>query len=500
MAAVVSMRRLDEIRRLESDLQDAVLLLARLATDTGRHPESGGVQVRFTDATRLPRFWRGRSSQGRSSECTRRPSRARPASQSSDPGDGRTRLCSVPNRGAQGIVDGLAERLHRSVVVGDRNLHVLYSSRHFRDEDPVRVEAILNREANSRAIEYVLDQGVASWTSVGVIPPNPDLGMAARVCLPVRWHGELLAFVMVIDANGSVTTRERSALAKAGESLIPYLAAELMDTDLALDSLVHDLLSPAAEVRRTALASAPAGLAEDFRTVTAICLMARPGSHHGESALASVAMRRTLSLPTPTGVTRQLGAVEESSAVVLLGSHRSPSRRTLAEHALRMLARAQDPSVTPVELVAGLGPSVEGLGRAFDTAEAAGAAARAAFLGLRGTISAWDELGAYGPLLRIPASQLRLDIIPAELRLLLNVDRDRTLTSTLRTYLDVACSAHAAAEALLVHRTTLYYRLRRIEELTGLSLSDGQTRVALHVGLLLLDIIQATQREPRDAT
>ena len=35
VAAVVGMRHLDEIRRLESDLHDAVLLLARLATDTG---------------------------------------------------------------------------------------------------------------------------------------------------------------------------------------------------------------------------------------------------------------------------------------------------------------------------------------------------------------------------------------------------------------------------------------------------------------------------------
>ena len=35
VAAVISMRHLDEIRRLESDLHDAVLLLARLATDTG---------------------------------------------------------------------------------------------------------------------------------------------------------------------------------------------------------------------------------------------------------------------------------------------------------------------------------------------------------------------------------------------------------------------------------------------------------------------------------
>lgn len=35
VAAIVSMQHLDDIRRLESDLQDCVLLLARLATDTG---------------------------------------------------------------------------------------------------------------------------------------------------------------------------------------------------------------------------------------------------------------------------------------------------------------------------------------------------------------------------------------------------------------------------------------------------------------------------------
>lgn len=39
VAAVVSMRHLEEIRELESDLRDAVLLLARAATDTGRRTD-----------------------------------------------------------------------------------------------------------------------------------------------------------------------------------------------------------------------------------------------------------------------------------------------------------------------------------------------------------------------------------------------------------------------------------------------------------------------------
>ena len=38
---------------------------------------------------------------------------------------------------------------------------------------------------------------------------------------------------------------------------------------------------------------------------------------------------------------------------------------------------------------------------------------------------------------------------------------------------------------LTIHRHTLYYRLRRIQELTTLDLSIGQDRLELHVGLSL---------------
>lgn len=36
VAALVSMRHLDELRRLEADLRETALLLSRAATDTGR--------------------------------------------------------------------------------------------------------------------------------------------------------------------------------------------------------------------------------------------------------------------------------------------------------------------------------------------------------------------------------------------------------------------------------------------------------------------------------
>jgi DNA-binding PucR family transcriptional regulator len=58
-----------------------------------------------------------------------------------------------------------------------------------------------------------------------------------------------------------------------------------------------------------------------------------------------------------------------------------------------------------------------------------------------------------------------------------------TLVGTLETYLDHAGDAQAAASALFVHRSTLYNRLHRIEELTGIDLRAGDDRLELHLGL-----------------
>lgn len=53
------------------------------------------------------------------------------------------------------------------------------------------------------------------------------------------------------------------------------------------------------------------------------------------------------------------------------------------------------------------------------------------------------------------------------------------LRETLRTYLKLSGVKPAICEALFIHRNTLSYRLRKIEELLGLDLQDGQTRATL---------------------
>lgn len=57
------------------------------------------------------------------------------------------------------------------------------------------------------------------------------------------------------------------------------------------------------------------------------------------------------------------------------------------------------------------------------------------------------------------------------------------LVPTLEAYLDLGGGMQEIADRLFIHRNSLIYRLRRIEELTGRTLSDPHDRLNLHVAL-----------------
>ncbi|PZF84226.1 PucR family transcriptional regulator [Jiangella anatolica] len=63
------------------------------------------------------------------------------------------------------------------------------------------------------------------------------------------------------------------------------------------------------------------------------------------------------------------------------------------------------------------------------------------------------------------------------------------LTRTLATYLDRGGNYDETAAALIIHRSTLRYRLQRIRELTGHDLGDPETRLNLHVAVRAWSIL-----------
>jgi hypothetical protein len=88
-------------------------------------------------------------------------------------------------------------------------------------------------------------------------------------------------------------------------------------------------------------------------------------------------------------------------------------------------------------------------------------------------VAHWGDLGGWRPITQLPGPD------PVVVRLL----GDPVLTRTAEVFLDCAGRASVAARELSVHRQTLYYRLARIQSLTGLDLADGEHRLLLHTAV-----------------
>lgn len=397
----------------------------------------------------------------------------------------------------QRLIDALAERLQRSVVIDDPGVRLLYTSRHFGDEDDVRTHAVLQRRASSAAVGHVLAQGVGGWTRAGVIPPLPEIGMQARVCHPVRWRGRLLGLLLVVDSDGSVTTSELGEITRVGEEVAPLLvdegdgaATRVAD---AREAATRDLLDATHAVRRGAVRELAGLLDVDaVEHARVLHVEVRPGGDgavnpaHVEAALRYALQEHGADAAAP----HVLAAVGESDAHLVLGSPREIGGAAAERHAEQLVRSLDAIAAGRFVGVVGVGGPVRGLDRAWTSGRQARLASEAARAVLPDRVAHWATLGATGTLLQLPPGALAPELLPDELQRLLAVDRDGSLVESVRRLLAHGGSMPATAAALHIHRTTLYYRLDRVRQLTGLDLDDGRTRLALHVGLSLMDLAE----------
>jgi sugar diacid utilization regulator len=383
----------------------------------------------------------------------------------------------------QALVDDLADELGRSVVINDPVVRMLCTSRHFGDEDEVRVRAVLQRDAGAEVSRYVLDQGVARWPGAGIVPGRADLGMRDRLCVPLRAGGRLVGLLMVIDADGTLTGGQRARIEEASRTAAALLEPAPADAS-EREHLVGRLLDDDPDERRAAARAAdwPAD-AEGGGVITVVAVL-EVAPDAGPVPEADAVLRTVLASAVRRHPHRHLSAVAGGrGTLVRAGAHPTPD--DLLAQVERMVVAADRLLGREGAVVAGLGAPAAGPDSARTSHAQAAAAARGARLvaGL-GPVARWESLGPYAILLRLPDP----GPVPEPLLRLLRHRSAPRLVATLRAFLDHAGSMPRTAEALHLHRTSLYYRLDRITELTGLDLDDGRDRLLLHLGLLVLDL------------
>lgn len=376
----------------------------------------------------------------------------------------------------QDLVDEASSLLEAPVTLEDRRFRLLASGAHTGGADPVRVETVLGRGSGPETRAWFESFGIARARGPVHVSADPERGIAARLCLPARWHDVVQGYLWAIEPpEGLAPERVRVAedlAAHAGE-ILARLASRWRETE----RLVLDLLEPT-----TVGGGAPAReLADD--------LALSPGAKVAVAVLGAAPgqVLRAEQVLGPGGVPRRVGVAERGGDLVLLVPASTPTSVTeVVEHALSALDRLGHPGC-----VAGVGDEVP-----LPEAATSHRRARAALRVVRPTsiggeglapdlrVHPWSSLGIRR-LLGGEAGDELLEAVrtPAVAELL---GAPAELVETARVYLDEAGSVAATASRLGLHRQSVYHRLQRIETVTGLDLARGRDRLELHLGLLVL--------------
>ncbi|WP_103377326.1 PucR family transcriptional regulator [Streptomyces noursei] len=423
----------------------------------------------------------------------------------------------------QQLVDEISAALGAPATLEDRDFGLIAFGAHESEDDevmdPVRTRSILQRRSSAAVRAWFEAFGIARATAPLRIPPDPAAGVfKGRICLPVRHRGVVHGYVWLLD-DGHLTDLElggasappdpRMAQAMENAARIGALLADESRAGSELAQVLRELLTSRAAGRAAAAAALRDALRDTLRftpgtPLTLVAVLPWDAAATDTAPLPSLP-GLLAACPLPTAAGGPPDGADRPDAPAGAGSGAAGRART--EPALAALVRLrQTGSLTPAHTAAehllrspraGGAPSPAGRAGARLSRAAAGIglatreltdlatswrqaldAARAARAEPRlGPVAAWHTLGAYRMLTALPATPTDPAVGP------LLAPAHAELARTAEAFLDCAGQAGRTAQQLGIHRQTLYYRLGRVEKLTGLDLDEGADRLLLHMAL-----------------
>jgi hypothetical protein len=388
------------------------------------------------------------------------------------------------------LADSLSGQFGVPVEITDRD----FSRMLLTDQDPsgapvsrlLSTPATMARNAGSAAAsrEVVRNPGVEVLGIPGftVIP------------LPTEESVRPAAYLWLIEVNGPlpsphiehiriIATRTFLALSSLPDDEAFVREDAAAESSLLLETTPHDFLP------RLESAAIAKGMAVGA-AVFAISVLVSPRDHHYEtSERLRRGMKQLLGRVRDAGAGRNaIFAATPVEAVVLVAMRQGTDADDEVE---RIISTVQDElfRLRAKEITHDwtIGISDPDLG--WDAAYAAvwqarRAAAVGARIDWRDARIDWRDAAPYQGVSEVSPALLRRSFLTPQLERFLDDPENADLVATLRSYLRHAGNVQSVAAEQFLHRGTVYYRLRRIETLLKIDLTDGNTRLAIHLGVL----------------
>lgn len=385
----------------------------------------------------------------------------------------------------QDELDALAVRLGRSLTIDGPNGDLIAYSTQRDDADAARISSILLRHVEAEVREWEERHVVADALGPISVPANPEIGMSARLCMPLRRHDRRLGYLWMLGSSSELSATELAALRQAAG-----VVADLLDIPVGYggqagpigrgtDRLVRRLFDEGDVHAYDRLAVTVPHLVGGTVQVVAV-VAAHPGGGGVRSLLPAEFSTLSGALtPILRADPGYVGSSVSTAHVLVLRHHKIDRSRVdgFVDELDQVVTRCL--TTGSVVTLGSSEPMPFSLGSAPDARNQALATAELAALDpALNRHSCWSDLGPYRTLLGAnplnDTALAPLDHAGSSAPMLLQ---------TLETYLDLAGDVQATSACLSLHRSSLYYRLARISRLLGSDLSDGIVRLDLHLAL-----------------
>lgn len=326
----------------------------------------------------------------------------------------------------QAGVDELAAYLDKSVLIEDFSQYPIWWSTRGA-VDPIRESTILYRNVEPKVADVVRKFKIGEATTPVRTPELPDLGMWSRLAFPIREGDQVVGYLWVLDPDQEVVSVDYSRIVELAElaagELVKAGSARTQQSKLR-ESLIERLL------------------------------------HAPDQATANeLAKLENISIDARVQV----------DAYGNRGGWRLPNGFSVHVETKTKRDSTSGDSLPLVELA-------EAYRRAIATHKAIAAGAVI-------STKSWNDLGPWRLIIDAPESLTVDELHPTAHILFKSGNED--LLATARALLDGSGDVSVVAKQLFIHRTTLYYRMDRILELTGVDLRDASNRMQLQLALWL---------------
>lgn len=337
------------------------------------------------------------------------------------------------SRDIQVAVDNLANHFKTSVLIEDAKQFPIWWSTNG-EVDPIRSATVLYRNVEPEVANVVDRFGLRQARNPIRTPEISELGMWSRVAMPIRDTDQVVGFLWVLDPKNQIPDSELNLISE-----LAHLAGPLLANTSSKDS-------------------------EHLKTRSV--LLDQLLHFQDENAAAQLAQLEQIPVDSKIQV----------DAFGKIGGWHLSNGFTVH------VVDKEDSSATSGASV----PLVQ-LAIAFNRAKLTQCAIKA---GAKLTTNTWDQLGPWRLIVDAPESLSPTDLCP-QIEILLEQENVELL-ETARALLDAGGDISSVAKSLFIHRTTLYYRVDRILDLTGIDLKSGSDRTQLQLALWLDAFRKAT--------